>query len=77
MAVAALAQLGISLASFRNCRSRSCLARIEKASREVLRVGWKPISLFPHEAKRFQWKRHAVKEPRLGAHPLHMRLLAE
>ncbi len=54
MAVAALTQLGISLAAFRDCRSRSCLARIEKASRDILRVDWKPITVFPGEAKRFR-----------------------
>ncbi len=54
MAVAALTQLGISLATFRDCRSRPCFARIEKASRELLRVDWKPVSVFPSEAKRFR-----------------------
>lgn len=54
MAVAALAQFGISLATFRDCRSRACLARVEKASRDVLRVDWKPISMFPGEHKRFR-----------------------
>lgn len=54
MAIAALTQLGITLASFRDCRPRACFARIEKASRDVLRVNWKPISVFPGEAKRFR-----------------------
>jgi len=45
MAIAALTQLGITLASF---------TRIEKASRDVLRVDWKPISVFPGETKRFR-----------------------
>lgn len=27
---------------------------IQKASREVLRVDWKPISIFPEQAKKFQ-----------------------
>lgn len=53
MVLAALTPLGISLAIFRDCRSRSCLARIEKASREVLRVDWKPITVFPGETRRF------------------------
>ena len=54
MAVAALTQLGISLATFRDCRSRACFARIERSSRDVLRVDWKPVSIFPAEAKRFR-----------------------
>ena len=53
MVIAALAQLGISVATFRNCKSRACLARIEKASHDVLHVDWKPISMFPEEAKKF------------------------
>lgn len=58
MAVAALTQLGIGLATFRDCcRSRSCFACIEKASREVLRVDWQPISVFPRADKRFQMSR--------------------
>ena len=54
VAVMALTQLGISLSTFHNCKSRRCLARIEKASRDVSRVDWKPITLFPDEAKRFR-----------------------
>lgn len=54
MAVAALTQLGISLATFHDCRSKSCLARVEKASRDVLRIDWKPVSVFYGEAKRFR-----------------------
>lgn len=54
MAIAALTPLGISLATSRDCRSRACFAHIEKASRDVLRVDWKPVSVFPGEAKRFR-----------------------
>lgn len=57
MLIAALAQLGISLKDFANCRSRECVSRIEKASREVLKVEWCPISVFPEEARRFTEKR--------------------
>jgi hypothetical protein len=52
--LASFTQLGISLSAFRDCRSRSCLVRIEKASREALRVDWKPITVFPGEARRFR-----------------------
>ena len=54
MAVAALTQFAISLSTFRDWRSRSCLARIKKASRDVFRVDWEPVSVFPGEAKRFR-----------------------
>ena len=54
MIVAALAQLGISLADFSHCHSRQCLAQIERRSRDVLHVDWRPISVFPEEAKRFR-----------------------
>jgi hypothetical protein len=54
MVLAALTQLGITLADFRECKSGRCLARIEKASRDVLRVDWKPISVFPEVWQRFR-----------------------
>src|SRR4051812_24765052 len=53
MDVAALTQLSISLTNASDCKSGACLKRIEKASREVLHVDWKPISIFPAEARRF------------------------
>jgi len=54
MLLAALAQFGITFATFRDCRSRACIARIEKASRDVLKVDWKPIEVWPEEGKRFR-----------------------
>ncbi len=54
MLLTALFQLGISLSDFKKCRSRQCFAQFEKRSREVLRINWKPISVFPEEAKRFK-----------------------
>lgn len=54
MVLVSLAHLGISLVQFGDCRSRARLNRVEKASREVLRVDWKPISIFPEEARRFR-----------------------
>lgn len=52
--VSALLQLGISLKDVRECRSRACLVRMDRAVKEVLRIDWKPISMFPEEAKRFR-----------------------
>lgn len=54
MLISALFQFGISLSEFRDCGSRQCLQRIEKASRNILKIDWKPISVFPNEAKRFR-----------------------
>jgi len=54
MLIAALAELGFSLSQVEKCRSKECAMRIERASRDVLRVDWKPISVFPEEAKRFR-----------------------
>ncbi len=53
MITAALLQLGISVSKFENCHSRACVQEIERRSRDVLKIDWKPISLFPREAKRF------------------------
>lgn len=46
MLLASLAQLGIS--------SLTNLKNIERKSRDVLKIDWKPISVFPEEAKRFR-----------------------
>jgi hypothetical protein len=54
MVIAAIAKLGISIHDFEDCHSRECLARIEQSSRNILKVDWKPISVFPEEAKRFR-----------------------
>lgn len=34
--------------------NRQCLEEIDKANRKILRIDWKPISVFPEEAKRFR-----------------------
>lgn len=54
MLFAALSQLGISVSDFRDCHSRACLEMVERKSRDVLKIDWKPISVFPEEAKRFR-----------------------
>jgi hypothetical protein len=54
MVLAALTQLGITLADLRGCKGRECLVRIEKASRDVLRVEWRPTSIFPKERGKFR-----------------------
>jgi hypothetical protein len=54
MLAAALLQFGMRASDVVFCNSRECTGRIEKASREVLQIKWKPISIFPEEAKRFR-----------------------
>ena len=54
MLAAALLQLGLSASDIANCRSRQCFQRLEAGARSVLHVPWKPISLFPEEARRFR-----------------------
>lgn len=54
MLIAALAEFGMSLADLATCHSRECARQMESHSRAVLRVNWRPISMFPKEAKRFQ-----------------------
>jgi len=54
MLLASLAQFGLSLFDFQNCHTRMCLVMFEKRSRDVLSVDWKPISVWPEEAKTFR-----------------------
>ncbi len=54
MVIAALSKFGISLFDFENCNYTQCLKTIETKSREVLSISWKPISVFPEEARRFR-----------------------
>lgn len=53
MLIAGLLELGISLADFDNCYSRRCTFLFEKRSRDILKIEWRPISVFPEEARRF------------------------
>ena len=52
--LASLLELGISVSKIGDCSSRACLSEIQRASQKVLRIDWKPISVFPKEAKRFR-----------------------
>lgn len=54
MLIVTLLQLGISLTDIEECRGRECAQKLEKAKNEVLKINWKPISVFPEEAKRFR-----------------------
>lgn len=50
---AALIDLGISFSQNEDCSSRHCWTQIQKASRKATYIEWKPISVFPEEAKKF------------------------
>ena len=54
MLIAGLAQFGMTLAHVESCHSRQCVQEIERHSRDVLNVDWKPISIFLDQAKRFR-----------------------
>jgi hypothetical protein len=49
MLLAALTEVGMSVAEFRDCRGRECVLRVVRASHEVLHVDWKPIRVFPEQ----------------------------
>lgn len=49
---AALLDLGFSLKDL-DCRSGQCLAKLQRASLQTTKIDWKPISIFPEEARRF------------------------
>jgi hypothetical protein len=54
MLASAVQSLGLTLGDVTDCHRRVCVAKIERASRKVLQIAWKPISVFPNEARRFQ-----------------------
>ena len=52
--MAAVLQLARNGVQLQDCHSRQCLQNIERASRDVLKIKWKPISIFPEQAKMFR-----------------------
>ena len=54
MFITAVIQLGYAVSDFEGCHSRQCTQKIEKASRDVLKINWNPIVIFPEEAQRFR-----------------------
>lgn len=50
---AALLDFGFTLKDL-DCRSGQCLANLQRASLQAVKIDWKPISLFPEEAKKFR-----------------------
>ncbi len=51
---AALLDLGITFSRTGDCSSRDCRGRVDRSVRQVLRIDWRPISVFPEEARKFQ-----------------------
>lgn len=54
MAIAALTQLGVNVGDLFGKHPRERIAMLEKRSRDVLKIDWKPIMVIPEEATRFQ-----------------------
>ena len=52
MVLAALVELGMNVSEFEHCHSRQCLQQVERSSRNILKVNWRPISVFPADAIR-------------------------
>jgi hypothetical protein len=52
--IAAAIQFGFSLKDFEGCASRQCVQKLSRASNEVIKIDWKPISVFSKEARRFR-----------------------
>jgi hypothetical protein len=52
--VASLLELGLSFKDFGECSSRACWSELQRASQKVIRIDWRPISVFPKEAERFR-----------------------
>ncbi len=50
----ALLEFGFSMSKIENCSSRACWNQVQQASKQVLKIDWKPISVFPEEAKKFK-----------------------
>lgn len=52
---AALIELGLSFKNFEDCSSRACTDKVQRAAMQVLRIDWKPISVFPEEAEKIRY----------------------
>lgn len=51
---AALLQLGISYSDSKSFNPIERLQRVDKESKKVLKINWRPISVFPKEASKFK-----------------------
>lgn len=53
MVIGALGDLKLEPSDFKKCSSRQRVQTLSEASHKVSKIKWKPISIFPDEAKRF------------------------
>ncbi|MCB0394464.1 MAG: hypothetical protein KDD25_07885 [Bdellovibrionales bacterium] len=49
----ALSQFGLSQNDFFQFNYQRCANKLERAALQIVNIQWKPISVFPEEAKRF------------------------
>jgi len=54
MLIAALAKFGMNTFDIEKCHSRQCLIMFQARTMDVLKIDWKPISVFPEEGQRFK-----------------------
>ena len=54
MFLTALLQLGLKISDLEKCQTSQCISKLQEKSKIVLRINWRPISVFPEEAKRFK-----------------------
>jgi len=62
MLMTALLQFGISMSDVGKCHTRTCVQKFEQSSKDVLKINWKPISVFPTEGQRFRESHSSVKQ---------------
>lgn len=62
MIIAAIGKLGLAALAGGPCMSRECVTNIERASRNILRIEWKPISVFTEEGKRFLGTKNLITQ---------------
>jgi len=52
---------------FESCHSRQCVKMLQRKAIDVLKIDWRPISMFPKEARRFAGgQRSSSNSPKFG-----------
>lgn len=54
LVIAALLQFGIQLNDVTGCIFNTCRTKPNVHLSKILRINWRPISVFPEQAKRFR-----------------------
>ena len=52
--IGALAEFGADLLKTGDCATRSCVSHVRRVALKAAKIDWRPISVFPDQAKRFQ-----------------------